>query len=90
LQLATLTAGCIFRQATLTISVLIMQWREGAAAAAWGHVCSHVALTGLLVCKICVGTNTEVWLSSLSVGALHGSFFQPAVLTMGSAASHTR
>ena len=47
-------------QATLTISVLLMQWREGATQLAFGHVCSHVTLTALLVCKICVGTPTDM------------------------------
>lgn len=80
-----------FGQATLTVSVLVMQWREGAAQLAWGHVCSHVALTGLLVCKICVGTKTEVCFSPLVFGTAHGTAFsQSTAFTMGLAASRTR
>ena len=46
-------------QATLTLSVLIMKWRDGSDLVA-SHVCSHVALTALLICKICAGTSTEM------------------------------
>lgn len=47
-------------QATLTVSVMIMRWRDGAIEFAVGHICSQVALTALFVCRLCVGTRTEM------------------------------
>ena len=47
-------------QATLTLSVMIMQWRGGAIEFDFGRTCAHVTLTALLVCRICIGTHTEM------------------------------